>query len=288
MGRLFEFLRSKAYLLLFILLEVMALTLLFRGSVYRKSVFLSSANVVMGRIQEVTHVANEYIGLKDANVELMRRNAELERELLNLKHRLSRLQVDSLSWQRLTNDTVLRPCPYEYKIAKVAGNVLFSKSNYITIDIGQKEGVDADMGVVSNEGVVGVIQSVGQNYAKVIPLVNSSFNLNCKVKGSAHVGTLAWNGVDIEHTLLTNLPKHSGYEIGDTVITSGYSSIFPEDLFVGIVVDDAVSPNDHFRALKVKLGVSFTDLKYVYILRNFEREEQKEIEEGKTKERRKS
>lgn len=280
MGKLLEFLRSKVHLLLFFLLEVIALTLLLGGSTYRKSVFLSSANVVVGNIQEVSHRANEYSGLKDANIALLKRNAELEIELQTLKSQYSRMMVDSLSWTRISNDSVIRPFPYQYKIAKVVGNVLFSKSNFITLDIGRNEDVQADMGVVSNDGVVGVVQAAGRNYSKVIPLINNQFNLNCKVTGSPYAGTLVWDGVDIEHTLLTNLPKHSQYEIGDSVITSGYSSIFPENLFVGTVVDEAVSPNDQFKALRIKLGVSFADLKYVYILQNFERKEQEDIEMG--------
>lgn len=278
MGRLIEFLRSNAHLLLFIVLEVVALMFLLRGSVYRKSAFLSSANVVVGNVQEVSHIANEYIGLKDTNIELMKRNALLEKELQTLQFQLSRLQVDSLTWTRISTDSILRPFPYDYKVAKVVGNVLFSNSNYITIDLGKNDGIDVDMGVVSNEGVIGVIQAVGTRYAKVIPLINNQFNLNCRVSGSPHTGTLSWDGVDIQHTLLTNLPKHSEFEVGDSVVTSGYSSIFPENLFVGTVVGEGKSPNDHFRALKVKFGISFSDVKYVYVLQNFERKEQEEIE----------
>ncbi|MDN4754890.1 rod shape-determining protein MreC [Porphyromonadaceae bacterium W3.11] len=279
MGRLIEFLRSRAHLMLFILLEVIAAVFLLRSSVYRKSVFLSSASIVAGSFQEISHIANEYIGLKDANIELMKRNAQLEIELQTLRHQQSRLMVDSLSWSRLSNDSILRPFPYQYKVAKVVGNILFRNSNYLTLDIGTDQGIDIDMGVVSNEGVIGVVQAVGKDYAKVIPLINNQFNLNCKVSGSPHIGTLSWDGGDIEYSVLTNLPKHSDFQVGDSVITSGYSSIFPENLYVGQVVDEATSKNDHFRALKVKLGASFADLKYVYILQNFERETRREVEE---------
>lgn len=280
MNRLIEFLKANAHHILFIILEVVALLLLFNGSVYRNSVFLSSASIVTGSITEVANKTNEYMGLKDANVDLMNRNALLEQEVQQLKYKLNRLQVDSLSWNRLTNDSILRPFPYQYMVAQVTGNVLFSGNNYLTIDMGTKQGIHNDMGVVSNDGIVGVIQASGSSYSKVIPLINKSFNLNGKVSNeSGFVGTLAWDGRDIEHTLLINLPKHAPYEVGDSVVTSGFSSIFPEGLFIGTVIGEGESPNDNFRALKIKLGVSFDTIKYVYVLQNYERELRAEIEE---------
>ena len=279
MHRLLEFLRSNLHLLLFIILEVVAFVWLFRGSTYHNSVFLSSANRATGAVIEYANKSNEYIGLRDANIALMERAAQLEMENQQLKYQMKRLEVDSLSWQRLSTDSVMRPFPYQYKVAQVVGTTLFGGDNFLTIDMGSNAGVYNDMGVLSNLGVVGVVKTTGQKYAKVIPLINSSFNLICKPSPlSQFVGTLAWDGKDLEHSLLTNLPKHAPYNIGDSVVTSGYSSIFPEGLFVGTVIGEGESPNDNFRALKVKLGVPFATLKYVYVVQNFEREERKEVE----------
>lgn len=281
MNRLIEFLKANAHLILFVWLEVIALLLLFNGSVYRNSVLLSSTSVVTGYITEVANKSNEYIGLKDANIELMRRNALLEQEVQILRYQLNKLEVDSLSWNRLTNDSILRPFPYQYRVAQVAGNTLFGGNNYLTIDMGMKQGIYNDMGVVSNEGVVGVVETAGSSYAKVIPLINKSFNLNGKIANErTSVGTLSWDGKDRTHTLLTNLPKHAPYEVGDSVVTSGYSSIFPEGLFIGTVVGEGESPNDNFKAVRVRLGVSFDTIKYVYVLLNYERNERVAVEEN--------
>ena len=279
MDKLLEFLRSNAHTLLFVVLEVIALLLLFNGSVYHNSVLLSSTNAITGTVTEYANKSNEYLGLRDANVALMSRNAVLEEENQRLKYQLRRLEVDSLTWQRLSTDSVIRPFPYLYKVAQVVGTTLFGGKNYLTIDMGSSEAIQNDMGVLSNEGIVGVVATTGRHYAKVIPLVNSDFKLNCKPSPrSEYVGTLSWDGKDLEHTLLTNLPKHAPYSIGDSVVTSGYSALFPEGLFIGTVEGEGESPNDNFRALKVKLGVSFGTLKYVYVLQNYEREERMEIE----------
>ncbi len=272
MDRVIEFLRSNAHLLLFIVLEVVALILLFNHSIYHNSIFLSSANKMTGAVSEYANKSNEYLGLREENIALMARNALLEQENQRLKYQLQRLEVDSLQWQRLSVDSLIRPFPYSYKVAQVVGNTLFGGDNYLTIDMGRLAGIENDMGVLSNYGVVGVVETAGDKYAKVIPLINKQLYLNCKPSPySDYVGTLSWDGNDLEHTLLTNLPKHAPYNIGDSVVTSGNSSLFPEGIFVGIIEGEGVSPNDNFRALKVKLGVPFSTLKYVYVVQNYER-----------------
>lgn len=278
MDRLIEFLKANGHTLLFLVLEVIALALLFSGSKYRSSVVLSSASRVIGEVTELSHTANRYMGLQEANVELMQRNAELEVEALRLRSVLERLTVDSLSWQRLTVDSLERTFPYDYVVAKVVGNTLFSQKNYLTIDIGQDAGVEPDMGVVGANSIVGVVEAVGSKYAKVLPLVNSRYSLTCKLSDTNYTGTLRWDGKDLQHTQLTNLPKHVEYEIGDSVFTSAYSAIFPEHLFVGTVVGRGESSDDSFFSLDVKLATDFATLKYVYVLKNYELQEQKEVE----------
>lgn len=278
MDRLLEFLRSKRHLLLFLLLEIIALTLLFSGSKYRSSVVLSSANDVTGRVMEVSQTIRSYTGLEEANVELLHRNALLEKEVLRLHNQLERLTVDSLSWTRLGRDTLERTFPYNYVVGKVVGHVLFSKSNYLTIDIGTKDGVGVDMGVVGVDGVVGIVQAVSDSYARVVPLINSTFGVSCKVEHSDNISILKWDGTDVEHSLLTNIPKHKALEPGLEVYTSGYSASFPEGLSVGVVDGPGKSPDDSFFAYRVKLSTNFASLKYVYVLTNSSVEERRQVE----------
>ncbi len=279
MERLIEFLKANGHTLLFLVLEFVAIALLISGSKYRSSVFLSSANSAIGDVMELSHTANRYMGLQEANVELMQRNADLEVEALRLRSILDRLTVDSLSWKRLSKDTVDRTFPYDYVIAKVVGNTQFGQKNYITLDVGEADGVKPDMGVVGANSIVGVVEAVGKKYAKVIPLTNPQFSLTCKLSSTDYTGTLHWAGPDLGEIQLTNLPKHVKYEVGDSVFTSAYSAIFPEHLFVGTVSGRGKSTDDSFFALDVKLATNFSTLKYVYVLRNYELEERREVEE---------
>lgn len=279
MERLLEFLKSKGHLLLFLLLEAVALVLILRGSEYRRSVFVSSANVVSGTVTEVANTVNAYTGLQHDNVELMKRNAELEKEVQRLRRRISRITVDTLSWRILMSDSVERPFPYDYIVAQVVGSSLFNKQNTLTISSGSEEGIKPDMGVLGSNGIVGVVEAVGQKYSRIIPVVNPDFSISCVVGKERAVGTLRWNGESIYHSQLTNISKHITPNEGDSVFTSGYSAIFPEHIFVGVIDGIAKSENDEFYALNVKLNTTFNNLKYVYVLKNYELPMRQEVEE---------
>lgn len=278
MVRLFELLKSKGHLILFVLLEVVAIILLYRGSNYHSSIILSSTNIITGKVTEAATIANSYIGLREANIDLMSRNAQLEREVLRLRSTIERLTVDSLSYRKITTDSIDRPFPYEYKTAKVVGNVMYGNSSYLTIDVGSKDGVYQDMAVLGTSGVIGVIKTVGARYAQVLPVINKDFAISCKMKNGEYIGILKWDGSNPQQTLLTNLPKHISYEVGDSVYTSSYSAIFPEGIFVGTILGEGASIDDNFCALKVELSMRLENIKYVYVLTNYDREERNRLD----------
>ena len=279
MDRFLEFLRANSHTFLFLIFEVIAWALLFGSSDYRKSAVWGTANRVTGKITEISHSINSYTGLREANVELMRQNAMLEVRALRLRAMLNRLTLDTLSWKRLAGDSVERPFPYGYVVAEVVGNTKTPKSNYLTLNAGTADGVLPDMGVVGPQGIVGVVEAVGTSYAKVLPLVNSKFGVSAKLSGSDYVGTMAWDGRDLNHSQITNLPKHMKYEVGDSVFTSGFSNIFPEHIFIGLVEGEGKSEDDNFFSLRVKLATDFNTIKYVYVLVDYDRQERTLVEE---------
>ena len=278
MDRFLEFLKASGHTFLFLLLEVAALGLLFGSGAFRKSAFWSTAGVVTGEVTELSHSINSYLSLREANVELMRRNAVLEAQALRLRSQLNRLSLDSLSWQRLSGDTFDRPFPYGYVVAEVVGATVTPKSNYITLNVGTGDGVLPDMGVVGPEGIIGVVEAVGKRYAKVLPLVNERLEVSAKISGSEYVGTMSWDGRDLAHSQITNLPKHIRYEVGDSVFTSGFSNIFPERLLIGVVEGAGKSEDDNFLSLRVKLATDFGTVKYGYVLIDYDRKERTEVE----------
>lgn len=279
MLRLFELLKSKGHVALFVLLEIVAIILLYRGSNYHSSIILSSTNAVTGRISEAATLANTYIGLKEANVALMNRNAQLEREVLRLKNTIERLSIDSLMYRRVMGDTIDQPFPYDYRVGKVVGKVLYGNSSYLTIDIGEKDGVYPDMAVVGTDGIVGVIKTVGHQYSQVLPAINKDFAISCKIKDGKYIGILKWDGETPHQSLLTNLPKHVSYTSGDSVYTSSYSAIFPEGIYVGTVQEEGTSIDDNFCALRVNLSMNLDNIKYVYVLTNYDKAERQHLDD---------
>ncbi|MDR0995971.1 MAG: rod shape-determining protein MreC, partial [Tannerella sp.] len=169
--------------------------------------------------------------------------------------------------------------PYATLPAKVVNNSVAYLSNYITINKGKSDGLHPDMGVLSSEGVVGIISTVSEHYAVVIPILNPKFRLSCKVAGSNYFGSMSWNGRDISYAQLEELPRHVAFQVGDTIVTSGYSSIFPEGVRVGTVSSFKKQRNDNFYALTVKLASDFHDLGTVLVIRNYHQKERKQLEQ---------
>ena len=247
MRKLLEFLVRKRHWFLFVLLEIISFTLIYRDHAYQRNVMFSSANVITGYVSSVSGYITSYLNLREINRELLERNGQLEMELLKLQDQLEVMQADL--------------------------------SNYITINKGRKEGVEPDMGVVSERGVVGIVSTVSDHFSVVIPLLNPKFRLSCKVLGSSYFGTLGWNGRDARFANLDELPRHVEFEKGDTIVTSGYSAVFPAGIVVGNVVDYEKQHDDNFYSLKVELATNFQALNNVRIIKNYRQAEQKHIEQ---------
>ena len=168
---------------------------------------------------------------------------------------------------------------FNFIVAHVINNSISRPYNYLTIDKGSNDGLRAELGVVDQNGVVGIISVVGKRSSRVISLLNPDFRLSCKIKGSEHFGSLVWDGNDPTTALLEELPRHTIYKPGDTVVTSGYSAVFPPGLPVGLILDDDKDHNENFFTLKVKLFADFTALSNVQVVMNNYGEELAEIEQ---------
>lgn len=278
MRKLLEFLVSKRHWFLFIILEIVSFTLIYQNNAYQRNIIFSSANVLAGRIVSVSGSITSYMNLRDVNRDLSERNSQLEIELLEAQEQLEILKADTVAFKGFVPDSTEQSFSYDFVMARVVYNSVSYISNYITINKGKKDGIAPDMGVVSDKGVVGVVSTVSENMAVIIPTLNPKLNLSCKVKGSSYFGSMKWDGRSILHANLEQLPRHVEFALGDTIVTSGFSTIFPSGIMIGTISSFEKEKDDNFFTLGVKLSTDFSSLSNVRVLRNYKQKEQQDIE----------
>lgn len=277
MRKLLDFLVRKRHWFLFLLLEIIAVVLIYRNSAYQRSIIFSSGNVVTGHIAAVAGGVTSYLNLKQINRELLDRNGQLEMEVLRLRQEIAWMQADTAVFSGYVPDST-ELFHYNFVMAQVVNNGITRISNYITIDKGREDGILPDMGVVSQNGVVGVVSTVSDHFAVIISLLNPKFRLSCKVVGSDYFGSMVWDARDIGYANLEELPRHVNFEKGDTIVTSGFSAIFPSGIVVGTVESHEKQHDDNFYSVRVKLATDFSSLTDVRVISNYKQDEQRNVE----------
>lgn len=276
MRNLLEFFIKYNYWFLFILLEVISFGLLFRFNSYQGSVYFTSANWLVGTVYEISDGVTSYFHLKSVNEELMERNIYLEQQVSALREAFIKTTRDT-TWV----DEIQRSVLKDFTILKadVINNSINRANNYITLNKGEKDGIRSEMGVINGNGVVGIVYLTASHHSIVIPVLNSKSSISCKVKNSDYFGYLKWNGEDSRYAYLMDLPRHSVCEKGDTIITSGFTSIFPSGIMVGTVEDMTDSHDGLSYLLKVRLSTDFGKLNDVRVIARKDMAEQKELEQ---------
>lgn len=277
MRQLLDFLVRKRHWILFILLEILSLMLIYQNNAYQRSVIISSANTVTGSIASASGFFTSYFGLRSENQDLLERNGQLEIEVLALQEKLAYLTGDSTKFTGYSPNQDYA-FSYDFIRAAVVNNSVTHLANYITINKGRKDGIQPDMGVVSNQGVVGIVSNVSDHYAVIISLLNPKSRLSGVIKGD-FFGSINWNGRNPRYVNLDEVARHAEFQRGDTVVTSGYSSIFPAGIVIGTITNSQKQQNDNFLSLEVELATDFYSLKNVRVIRNFNQSEQQRIEQ---------
>ncbi len=275
MRNLIDFFLKYNYWFLFILLEVISFALLFRFNNYQGSVFFTSSNAVIGSVYKLTNQVTGYFHLKGINDELVQENVELKLQLERMNQTLMTLTADSSGIERIKRDAL---DDYDIVKAKVINNSLTHADNYITLDKGEKDGVQSEMGVIDGNGVVGIVYQTSNHFSVVIPVLNSKSSISCKVKSSDYFGFLKWDGGSSRYATVKDMPRHSMFSLGDTIVTSGHSAVFPPGIPIGTVEDMTDSHDGLSYLLKVKLFTDFGRLNDVRVISRKGMEEQKTLE----------
>ncbi len=277
MRNLINFLFRYSAWILFIIYTVASCVLLFRNSPYQHHVFLTSANSVVSGVYSASSSVTAYFNLKGINEDLQRRNTDLELEVLNLKRTIDFYREKEYADSVPVDSSLQR---YSFITAHVINNTITKSHNYITLNKGTEDGLRPEMGVVDQNGVVGIVNVVGPHSARVISLLNPFLRLSCKVKGHNHVGSLVWQGNDYTYAILEELPRHAEFQNGDTIVTSGYSTVFPEGVPVGVVEEGMKEYDENFYALKVRLFTDFATLSTVRVIRDEMTDEINDLEKN--------
>lgn len=263
MNNLLAFLAKHNHWLLFVVLEVMSLALLFQFNSYQGSVWFTSANVVTGKFYEINSSVESFISMGKLNEQLTMRNVYLERQVKHLSEMLERGNSDS-TLLRSTQVQLLR----QYKLipAKVVSNSINKQDNLITIDKGSLDGIRPDMGVVSGNGIVGVVYLVSPHYSMIIPVLNSHSNISVMIENRGYFGVLHWEGGNSKMAFVDDIPRHARFNGGDNIVTSGYSALFPPGILVGKVHRTYNSPDGMSYRLRINLATDFSNLRDVCVI----------------------
>ena len=268
MNNLLNFFVKHSAWFIFAVYVILSLVLLFKDNPYQQSVYLTSANSVSAAVYKAFNGITSYFHLRGINESLQERNAALEMELIELRGQLSEMALHS-------PDTLHQPAlkQYSFVMAHVISNSISQTNNYITIDRGHLDGVSPEMGVIDQNGVVGIVNVVGPHAARVISLLNPHIRLSCKLRASGFYGSLVWDGKSPQQAVLEELPKHLNWHKGDTIVTSGYSAVFPEGIIVGTVEGLARGMSDSFVSLRIRLTTNFSQLSNVRVITNSMKEQ---------------
>lgn len=274
MRNLLEFLAKYNHWFVFLILEVVSMVLLFQYNSYQGSAWFSSANAVTGKLYEWDANVETFFSLTKVNQELTQRNAYLEQEVQKLSDSLVNVTKDSSIYHR-DQFALLRN--YRLIPAKVVANRVDKPGNLMTIDKGSADGIHKDMGVISGTGVVGIVYLVAEHYAIVIPVLNTKSNISCMIQNRGYFGYLRWKGGVSDLAYLEEVPRHAHFKLGDYVVTSGYSAVFPPGVRVGRILHVFNSADGLSYRVQLRLSTDFARLRDVCVIDDAAMKERLEI-----------
>jgi rod shape-determining protein MreC len=282
MKNIIGFIRQNFTFLTFLILQIVSLVMLSSYNKTYETFFGGWSNQVTGNINKKYNGWSYYFNLRNTNAQLIAENAALRNQLgQNFSPIDSSKKLGTLV---LRKDSLEKTRKFYYYPAKVVGNTFTLQKNYIIIERGSLQGVKKDMAAISPEGsIVGVVVEVNDNYSKIMSLLHRNSKVSAMLKRDKIAGSIEWDGADPSVLILKNISKSAAPKIGDSVLTSPYSSNFPSQLMVGKVTSILKDPSSNYLTLNVKSTTNFFNLEYIYLVENRRMAEQKNVEKNEPK-----
>lgn len=269
MKSLLNFLARYNNLIIFLILEGIAIYLLATGNNYHNTRLVNGVRGITNGIDEKINNTRNYLHLRDVNETLAAENVALKNSIGSMVRRENSLFIS-------VSDSIYQQ-QYIHTSAEVIDNAINRQKNFFTVNKGTRQGIKIDMAVIAVNGVAGVIVGCSENYSVAMSLLNQDFKLSARIKSNGYFGSLSWDGRDYRKAVLSEIPQHVSVNVGDTIETTGYSAIFPEGIMVG-TVSDFEKPGGDFYKINILLITDFKKLDFVDIIGNMKKTEQLKLE----------
>lgn len=250
---------------LFLLMEGICAWLIIGYNQRQNASFLNSSNTLAASVSQLSNFTSEYLSLGTVNEQLLEENRKLREQVAYLAN--ANRPINPIF------DTL-----YDVVEANVVSSTYMRPTNYITLDAGKKAGIAPGMGVISKDGIVGQVKSVSNHYATVISILHQSMMISTSIKRTSTLCTTQWDGESPLFSTTKFVPRHIELQIGDSVVTSGYNSIFPPNILVGVISELSLQKEDAFYNIKIRLATDFTSLNYLYVLTSRRKSERDSLE----------
>lgn len=265
--------RRNGMLLIFLFLELIAMFLVFKKNIYHETILASVSTSFTGYVDGKIAKVTNYINLPNTNKDLMDENASLRKQLVHLGVK------DAKTKKFYTSDSLNQT--YSFIPTDIVNNSIIKTQNLLTISKGTNDGIEKGDGIITNNGVIGIVTYASNNYSRAISLLNKDISINARIKGNKYFGTIKWDGKDPRYVQLLEIPKYIEVKKGDTIETDGKSPVFPEGIIIGKVVSKGIDVTGEL-TIQVKLKQDFGNLSHAYVVTNLNKTEIEKVEKSDT------
>lgn len=259
--------------ILFIVLEVICFYIIVSFNQSQGEIWAHSANLFSGSVDERVEKTTNFFNLEAVNDSLLRENARLLETIIN--YRVFSKENEFQEYEAIDSSLL----EYKFIPARITGKTVNKRNNHITVNKGSLDSIKVGMGVISKNGLLGIVKSVSDNYSLVMTVLHSQSRISAAIKNNDFHGTLIWDEMDPTSMSLTSIPKHAEMAIGDTIITSGYSTVFPYGIEIGTIHDYKVNRNDDSYSVIVKLFNDLPSETHAYLVSSKDQKEKITLEE---------